>query len=169
VYSFRACTREQLAWRRFALFFFLCCGALQPGGAPASSLAWRAATHKLHVDRVAAVLHASRRLHAYLDAGAWHVQQLARLLRQPAALQRLRRPAAPPSIFFSHESVLLHAPGQPPCILQPGGAFCLSPPRAWRCWLVYIDRVPSREMRRCPCYAFTRNTHRLLLAHVNKL
>jgi hypothetical protein len=66
------------AWRRISLFFGLaCCNA-----------------------QVAAVLHASRHLHAYLDAGAWHVQQLARVVRKPAALQRLRQPAAPPSIFF---------------------------------------------------------------------
>jgi hypothetical protein len=40
------------------------------------------------------------------DAGAWHVQQLARVLRQSAALQRLRQPAAPPSIFFSRECIV---------------------------------------------------------------
>jgi hypothetical protein len=109
------------AWRRISLFFGLaCCNA-----------------------QVAAVLHASRHLHAYLDAGAWHVQQLARVVRKPAALQRLRQPAAPPSIFFSQECIVART-GQPPCVLQPGGAFVHLLP-------------PSREMRRRCCYAFTRS------------
>jgi hypothetical protein len=104
------------------------------------------------------------------DAGAWHVQQLARVLRQPAALQRLRQPAAPSSIFFSRECIVARTRAaavrtaawrrfclSPPhvcvraaawrrlgmAIQQAEGTF--SSPSAWRYWPVYIGSAISWE------------------------
>jgi hypothetical protein len=127
----------EASWGRLA-FFSPCCGALQPGGASASSLAWRAAMHKLQLCFMLLGIFtrtSMQELGMYSSLRVWCGSR-----RRFSVYGNQRRL----HLFFSHKSVLLHAQGSRRAYCSLAALLYISSPRAGRCAAAAVTH--SREV-----------------------